>query len=346
VPSLAVRVANAMLDHCDVDRATSWLARGRARMGDLVQGPYQQQFLASVEQRTAVQRGELLTPVVGDDELFDAQPAGRWERWATLAWDALREGDDGPARRLAEVAPTLPRPWAQRLGAASASASDESTPSSSLRVCLLCPEVRVQRDGHTVATPTGHVARLLARLVIAGGAMTVDAVVDDLWPDADPGAARNRLHQVLHRLRRILAVDADGPLTMTVGVVRLDTDVVRSDVAELRSIDPDDRDAALRVVRGYSSDLCAVQFGYDDAFSDARWELSSRLADVVDSLLAGSGAAQADVVAAVWDVWVRLEDEDRLGLSLAAALERVGEPARAAEIRSRITGRTDPPSPG
>jgi DNA-binding SARP family transcriptional activator len=197
-----------------------------------------------------------------------------------------------------------------------------------------------------VATPTGHAGRLLAQLVLAKGALTVDAVVDDLWPEADPGVARNRLHQVLHRLRRTLNVAADGPITVTDGVLRLDGASIHSDVTVLRSLDPSDRGAALEAVRSYASDLCAAQFAYDDAFDDARWELSSRLHDVAVALLAGDGARDPEVTAAVWDAWVRLADEDRIGLTLADALERVGQDDRAAELRDRVTGRPDPPSPG
>lgn len=341
-PSLAVRVANALLDHGDTERAAQWLERARTRFGDLVQSSYQQQFLASVEERMSIQLGHRPTPLAGDDDLFAAQPAGRLERWATFAWDARRRGDDRPARHLLATTDELPRPWSERLGAA---ASSVPAPSRTV-VRLLCPEVRVERDGHTVATPTGHAGRLLAQLVLAEGALTVDAVVDDLWPEADPGVARNRLHQVLHRLRRTLNVAADGPITVTDGVLRLDGASIHSDVAALRSLDPSDRGAALEAVRSYASDLCAAQFAYDDAFDDARWELSSRLHDVAVALLAGDGARDPEITAAVWDAWVRLADEDRIGLVLADALERVGQDDRAAEIRDRVTGRPDPPSPG
>lgn len=344
-PSLAFRIANSQLDHGDTDRAARWLERGRARLGDLVQTAYQEQFLVSVEERRDLQLGRGAAPLAGDDDRFAAQPAGRMERWATLAWDALRRGEDHPARHLLASSDPLPAPWAERL-APDAPAVPDAPGGPLLWVRLLCPEARVERDGHTLATPTGHAGRLLALLVLSEGAVTVDAVVEDLWPDADPGAARNRLHQVLHRLRKTLDVAADGPLTVTDGVIRLDGTSVGSDVAALRSLVLSDRTAVLAAVRGYQSDLCAAQFAYDDAFDDARWELSSRLHDAVAALLAGDGATDPEVTAAAWDVWVRLADEDRIGLTLAAALERVGDIARAGEIRQRVTGTPGRPAPG
>ncbi|MEI6116476.1 MAG: hypothetical protein WCP99_18160 [Burkholderiales bacterium] len=72
-------------------------------------------------------------------------------------------------------------------------------------------------------------ARLLALLVVADGALTIDAALDDLWPDADPAAARNRFHQVLHRLRRSLGIDAGELLTVVDGVIRLDRARVDAD---------------------------------------------------------------------------------------------------------------------
>jgi hypothetical protein len=345
-PSVAGRIANAMLDHGDTGRAARWLDRGRARLGDLVQGPYQQLFVATVEERMRLQLTGGPAPLAGDDDLFAAQPAGRFERWATFAWDARRRGDDGPARHLIAVTGDLPPPWDERLGTGGPGTDAGEPAEPPVLVRLLCPEVRVERDGHTLATPSGHAGRLLAQLVIADGSVTVDAAIDDLWPDADAAAARNRLHQLLHRVRRTLGVGADGPLTVTDGVVRLDSRAVGSDVAALRSVDASDRAAALAAVRSYESDLCAAQFAYDDAFDDARWELSSRLHDLVTSLLAGDGARDPEVTAAVWDVWVRLSDEDRVGLALADALDRVGDTGRAAGIRDRVTGRPDPPSPG
>lgn len=344
-PALAFRIANSQLDHDDTDRAARWIERGRTRLGDLVQTDYQEQFLVSVEERRELLLGRGATPLLGDDDRFASQPAGRMERWATLAWDVLRRGDDRPARHLLDAAQELPVPWSGRL-APDRSPDPQESVGPRLWVRLLCPEARVERDGHTLATPTGHAGRLLALLVIAEGAVTVDAVVDDLWPDADPGAARNRLHQVLHRLRKTLDVAADGPLNVTDGVIRLDGASVGSDVGTLRSLDLSDRAAVLDAVRGYQSDLCAAQFAYDDAFDDARWELSSRLHDAVGALLAGDGAADPEVTAAVWDVWTRLADEDRIGLTLAGALERVGDTGRAAEIRGRVMGTPDRPSPG
>jgi len=55
--------------------------------------------------------------------------------------------------------------------------------------------------GRPVAVSPGQGAQLLQLLAVSNGRMVSDQVVDALWPDAGPDAARNRLRTVLNRLR-------------------------------------------------------------------------------------------------------------------------------------------------
>jgi len=342
-PAFAVQIANMFLDHDDTTRAAIWLDRARALVGGQVQRGYQQEFISSVSQRLRFLTGAPSADSTSSwdcdvADRFAAQPAGEFEARATAAWDLLRRGAPSAAERLiAEYSRDLPPPWPLRFGVD----SPEAPAASGLRVRLLCPEVRVEQDNQSVAGPTGHAARLLARLVLADGVMTLDAALDDLWPDADPAAARNRFHQVLLRLRRALGSESVGIVTVSGGLVRLDTSELSTDVWELRHCDSAEHEAAVALVDNYESDLCSAQFAYDDVFADGRWELSQRLVTLVSSLLAADGAHDANVRQSAWSAWIRLPDDDRIGEILADALDRIGDTVEAADIREHIRLRAD-----
>jgi DNA-binding SARP family transcriptional activator len=346
-PALAVRFANAMLDHGDTERAGRWLALAEAVPGGAVQRGYQAAYRASVERRRQYLSGEAeLPPVTDDGGPFRAQPAGRVEAVCTLAWDHLRAGDPGPARRVWDrLGPRLGPPWSDRLRPAAPDragaprAGDVERPG--LRVRCLCPTLAVERDGRPAPSPTGHAARLLALLVVAGGPVPVESVIEDLWPDADAGAAatRNRFHQVVHRLRRALGIGADGPLRVDAGLVRLDPGAVTSDVWDLRALDPNDPVAATELLTQVRSGFCEAQFAYDETFDEARWELSRRIADAAALALSGPRPGR-EALAAVADLWDRLPAEPRLGEALADAYRRRGEASLAAECHRRLDGGT------
>ena len=349
-PSFALRMANAFLDHDDPARADRWVQRARVMLGERVQRGYQEQFLDAVVARWRFLSGEDPAAAFGElDDAFAAQPAGRFEHLATAAWDRMRRGDASALQQfLATNEVELELPWTARFaeagstgaGARVAGAGTDSVVGENpLRILLLGVELRVERGGGSVPGPTGHAARLLALLVVADGALTIDAALDDLWPDADPAAARNRFHQVLHRLRRSLGIDAGELLTVVDGVIRLDRSRVDADVWELRSPIPVDPAALVARIDSYESDLCSAQFAYDDAFDDARWELSRRLADVVSAALGGDGVRDEAVRQSVRTVFARLPEDGRIGAEFAAALERIGEVGEASEIRSRMSQR-------
>ncbi len=60
---------------------------------------------------------------------------------------------------------------------------------------------RLTRAGRPVSLPAGRGPQLLKLLVATGGQLPADAVIDALWPEADPDAGRNRLRTTLSRLR-------------------------------------------------------------------------------------------------------------------------------------------------
>ncbi len=90
-------------------------------------------------------------------------------------------------------------------------------------------------------------AKTLVKLLALepGHRMHRDRVIEQLWPDLDPDAARNNLHQVLHAARRALAtIGVDGPaiLGLRDDVVVLGPDhPVVTDLEELQSAVRDTR---------------------------------------------------------------------------------------------------------
>lgn len=333
-PGFAIRIANLMVDLDDLARAEAWLERARALIGPEVQRGYAEEFDRIVSGRLErARRAGPPGPFPDVGNTLAAQPVGQWEYRLTLAWDWLRAGDPLPARAILEAPEReLEPPWPERLaGAGADAASSDRRPV----IRVLTPELRVELAGERTATPAGHAARLLTQLVVADGVITVDAVLDSLWPDADPASARNRFHQVLLRLRRGLGLAADGPITVVEGVVRLDRDAVTADLWDLRA-SAETRSERLRLLRTCEATVCSVQFAYDQALDDARWEVSRRLADLVTEVLDGDGVLDPEVRSVVLDLWDRLPDEDRIGLALADALDRCGQVDASEEIRIRI----------
>ncbi len=74
-----------------------------------------------------------------------------------------------------------------------------------------------------------------------GSGLARDEVLDSLWPDSDPAAAVNSLNQTVFQLRRMFEPDqgdGDPPqyIYSSVDSVRLNPELVRSDLAELRDV--------------------------------------------------------------------------------------------------------------
>jgi DNA-binding SARP family transcriptional activator len=101
-------------------------------------------------------------------------------------------------------------------------------------------------------------AKTLVKLLALapGHRMHRDIVVEMLWPDAQPQAASNNLHQVLHGIRRLLgaesvAVDDDVVRLCPAGGLTVDVDVFEKAAADARSSgDISALDQALRLWTG------------------------------------------------------------------------------------------------
>src|SRR5829696_1608 len=81
---------------------------------------------------------------------------------------------------------------------------------------------------------------LVKLLALAPGHwLTRDVVVETLWADAEPQAASNNLHQILHSIRRVMgtesiALDDDVVRLRSAGGLTVDVDVFEQAAASAR----------------------------------------------------------------------------------------------------------------
>lgn len=82
----------------------------------------------------------------------------------------------------------------------------------------------VRAGDRDVTPPAGHPSTL-PKLLVLQRTMTVDAAIDNLWPDADTDTGRARLRNTMNRLRT-----RSGPCIERCGDTLELTDTVRTDV--------------------------------------------------------------------------------------------------------------------
>jgi DNA-binding SARP family transcriptional activator len=197
-----------------------------------------------------------------------------------------------------------------------------------LRVQVLSPELVVTSHGEPIPSPRGYAAKLLAVLIAAGGSLTVDAAIEELWPGADPDAGRNRLHGVLLRLRRSLGLPACGPISCVEDMIRLTTTdwfeidswefTRHADLAMRR------REEAAAAAEQYTGDVLSVQFAYDDTIESYRRDLRRRFLDVAIMLLADPDGRldEHELVALARRVEMLAPDDEDAGRAAASVLRR------------------------
>src|ERR1700759_4371437 len=88
-----------------------------------------------------------------------------------------------------------------------------------------------ERDGRTVALPSGRQRSLLALLLLAGGvALSRDRLIDELWGEHPPASAVSALHVHLSKLRALLGeLLSRGPAGYALEPGRFDLDVAEFD---------------------------------------------------------------------------------------------------------------------
>jgi ATP/maltotriose-dependent transcriptional regulator MalT/DNA-binding SARP family transcriptional activator len=148
---------------------------------------------------------------------YDLEPQERWPLLLMQAYAAYRRGDpragrlaaeafdvclelghpDGPLTRERVVAQTL-LPLAAAAGSRSAPALGSAAGTLSL---TLLGRFEVRRQETLVELPPGRPAKAVRVVAAAGGRMHAEELIEILWPETDPEAGRNRLRNLLSRLR-------------------------------------------------------------------------------------------------------------------------------------------------
>jgi DNA-binding SARP family transcriptional activator len=139
------------------------------------------------------------------------------------AWAAHRRGDPEAGRRSVEAFDALLETgdlagaWQREpaalsgllpiaLAAGSAGARAIQAASGRMAITTL-GRFHVQRDAEAVSLPAGRPAAAVRIVVAAGGRIRAEELIELLWPNASPDVGRNRLRNLLSRLRTTVQSD-------------------------------------------------------------------------------------------------------------------------------------------
>jgi DNA-binding SARP family transcriptional activator len=201
-------------------------------------------FEAAVRARSGDPNGadEVLLAVLARSDL---EPQERWPLMLLRAHAARRRGDpaagqmaadafetcqalghlDGPLLREPAVCQDL-LPVASDAG--SASAAMILAGAGRVTISLL-GGFEVRRGGHAVLLPVGKPAQAVRAVAALGGRVQADQLMEMLWPGVDPATGRNRLRNLLSRLKaaggNVLVRDGD----LVALVDGADVDIMRFD---------------------------------------------------------------------------------------------------------------------
>ena len=196
------------------DMAIQYLERARARM-DGCEHPVRV-FEAAVLARSGdpTTAGEAIEALLAGESL---EPQERWPLLVLRAHVAHRKGDpdagrlareafdtclllghpEGPLIREHNIARAL-LPVAAKAGSQSAASLAEASGRASL---TMLGGFEVRRGGRLVDLPPGRPSKAVRVVAAAGGRMHSEELLEILWPDVDLDAGRNRLRNLLSRLR-------------------------------------------------------------------------------------------------------------------------------------------------
>lgn len=292
-------------------RAASWAAQARALAGDAPPG----------QRRRAADRQH--------------QPGQGGRRAAELA-DAVQHG-----LRVARLEPAS----AAHLDAGRPTADPPSPPGSSepvgadARVELrLLGGFTLLRDGAPLPMPAGTSTQAVKAVALAGGRISTDALVEALWPGAEPGRGRSRLRNVLARARRDgVHLERDGEDILLPDGTTVDALVFLDEAAAaLAGSGPQAEALARRAVERYAGELLPGD-RYQEWTVGPRERVRTRYLQLLDRLASEAcGRGDLDQAASWWERALDVDpyDEERY-VAAATALSAAGRPGAAHRIVRR-----------
>lgn len=321
------------------------LARRRAEALDVPEA------LRQVEHRLEATFGD---PVRAEALLVAAEGSSyavqrnRWVRSLLRALAAHRRGDPEVARQHAERAVRE----AEQLGDAGIVWRLERRAAGLLAAYLpnetgrevegwavtLLGRFGVRRGGTDVTPPPGLPSTLVKLLALRGG-MTIDEVVDQLWPESDLASGRARLRNLLNRLRERsgpLVVRHDGRLQLDASAT---VDSVRFErlAAEVLAAEPADRAGLARRCLSLHGGELLPGDRYEDWAAAGRERLRRRYVALVDLVIEDAIARDDLDEAVTWlDAAIEAEPVDeRRHVTAAELLLRQGRRSAARAMVER-----------
>ena len=233
-----------------------------------------------------------------------------------------------------------------------------SLEASSLPMSLaLLGRFELTRGGRPVALGAGQGQQLLKLIAVCGGRLQADQAIEVLWPEADPGAGRNRLRTVLGRLRDEApeAVVRDGDVLALGPDLRLDLAQFIEEARRAQAIGLGDGAAAVAIARSAIARYGGPLLPYDayEAWVEEPREAARRtMLDLLD-LCAEVAVERGDLDEARRMVERTIElapyEDDRY-LKVALILQQQGRKGAALSVLRRARSALaqlgiDPPEP-
>ncbi len=276
-------------------------------------------------------------------------PNTRWVRHLEAAVAHHRLGDLESARQRADAAramttamgvPDLPLRFESAIVRRlvdvwpPADIEDAGTGTTAPRIALL-GGFTVQDRTTDVTPPAGHPSTLV-KLIALRGTMTVEAVIDALWPDADLETGRARLRNTMNRLRSRSGgvLERRGDALVLGDGVDVDVDLFeRAAAAALAADDTTRAGLARHAVALYGGELLPSDV-YEDWAAAPRERLTRRYLSLVDVVATASeDAGDLDEAARLYDAGIAADplDEGRY-LALHRVLARQGRAGAARQV--------------
>ncbi|HTW99770.1 MAG TPA: BTAD domain-containing putative transcriptional regulator [Acidimicrobiales bacterium] len=292
-------------------------------------------------------------------ERADLDPQERWPIMLLRAAAALRRGDpqagalaaaafetcaslgipDAPLRREPEAARAL-LPLAAAAGCA---AAGDLNGAGRLTISLL-GGFELRRDGRRLEPPAGRPAAAVRIVAASGARLHAEALIEVLWPGVDLATGRNRLKNLLSRLRTAVGdvLVRDGELVALARGATVDSELFEREATEALAAPPRGTDRAaglaLAALGRYRGELLPDD-RYEPWAAQPRERLRLRQLELLD-LLAAHAEERGEVDGAIRLLQRAIDTEpydERRALRLAglfASQGRVGS-ARGALRRAR-----------